>query len=197
MILNRLLILYALALIGSPLKAMEHKKKKHTYLQSKPFKERLEMAATWVTGCDCVIEIGGARNPISNYIKGIPITVIDPEIRTSERGLVTHIAKRFEHWQEPESIKTQKYAVVIMGLELYMQDNGWQKLYDLINRSDRTIIEYSVQYKVAKRQVKAIVKSVDKEVTNHHEWDLSAHDFSKFAVVHPLRRMICLETAPK
>lgn len=171
-----------------------HKKNPLTYLQSQPFQGRLTLAAQWIKDCNLVIEIGGAGNPISNFVKDKEIIVIDPAISTRAEPHATHIKKAFEQWEIPSDVFLKKYAVVILGLALdKMPEPGWKKLYNLIDTSQQTVVEYSTTYKPAKNQIKWIKKNIAKKVDQEIELDLSKCDFSQYSQVHPYRKMICFK----
>ncbi len=168
--------------------------KSYKYLQSEPFKERSRLAAQWVKDIDTVVEIGGGQNPISKYTSADQkIIVIDPEIKRKEEHNITHIGKLFENWDGAGEINGKKYAVIILGLELKMQQDGWNKLFDLINNSQKTVIEYSVTFKTAKNQVKDILNNTDKKITETKDFDLSNHNYKDCPIIYPLRTIICLE----
>ena len=77
----------------------------------------------------------------------------------------------------PDDIKKQQYAVVILGLALdNMPTHGWNQLYDLIDGSEKTVIEYSATYRPAKKQFKNIIASITKEKIAEKEFDFSQAD---------------------
>lgn len=159
------------------------------YLRSKPFAQRQEKALSFIAECDTIIEIGGAGTPIDTFMKSgqKTIIVIDPEIKEKKEKNVEHVRKKFEEWQQPDFITANTYAVLIFGLALNkMPDNAWNKLYELINNSYKTVIEYSSTYKPAKSQIKAIKKNISKECT-HEELDVSCVKLQRYKEVHPLR----------
>lgn len=164
-----------------------------SYLTSQPFKARLELAASWMDDCPIIVEIGGGSNPINKYVTGKRVIVIDPEIKRHDEGSVSHIRKNFENWDDAGELNGKKYAVLLMGLELKMQDGGWHKLFGLIDGSHKAVIEYSVTYKLAKQQVKDIKKNSPKQIIKECDFDFSEKDFSKYKEVFPYRKMICLQ----
>ena len=170
---------------------MEHQK--YDYLKSAPFKERMKIAAAWVQECSPIVEIGGAGNPMSKYLKNTKVIVIDPEISRKDDEMAVHIRADFEHWKGQAELENTKYAVIIMALDLNMQCRGWNKLCDLIDGSSKTVIEYSSEYKRAKKQLKDIEKNVLKKRTLVEEFDFSDYNFGKYRSVYPYRTMICLE----
>jgi len=70
------------------------------------------------------------------------------------------------------NINDRPYVVVIMGLSLQkVSENGWGQLYDLIDNSEKTVIEYSDHFAMAKKQLKAIKKSIKKRVVQQHAFN--------------------------
>lgn len=162
------------------------------YLASQPFKQRQKIALEWSADCDTIIEIGGAGTPIDNFVANKNIIVVDPAIAHRENDNVLHVRAKFEDWYKKDLISSNNYAVLILGLALdKMKENGWSKLYELIDNSSKTIIEYSTTYKSAKKQIKSIKKNINKSCVEEHELDLSNYDFSKYKKVNPHRK-ICL-----
>lgn len=153
---------------------------KWPYLQSAAFKKaRQQRVAKIVAACDTIIEIGGAGAPLSGFLPSDKkVIVIDPEIKRKEEGNIKHIPIGFEKWDEQPT--SANYAVVILGLELVMPDGAWPKLYELIDRSAMTIIEYSAQNKEARKQFKDIKNSVIKDWRDAEEFEINGYELSQF-----------------
>ena len=179
------------------LPALSMEKCNFDYLSSEPFKQRLEKAAEWVNDCPLIIEIGGGHNSIDKYIKHREVIVIDPELKNRNYGLVTHIGQRFQWWKEDPITQNKAFAVIIMGLQLEGMNGGdWQKLFNLIDRSQKTVIEYSAAFPVAKNQFKNISAAINKTITKEKEFDFSS-DFTAQSNVPIYRKMVLFENAEK
>ena len=189
--LSLFFIITITSIITSPALSME--KQHFDYLSSEPFKIRLKKAAEWINDCPLIIEIGGGHNSIDKYITDREIIVIDPEIKNRQEGLVTHIKRKFQWWKEDTVTQNKSFAVIIMGLQLEgMQGGDWQKLFSLIDRSKKTVIEYSATFPIAKNQCKNIELNINKQITQEIEFDLSS-EFSEKSEVYPYRKMVLFE----
>lgn len=185
-----------LVFAGASLLCAPKKNNKSDYLSSPAFKQRLVEAAKWVADVPTIIEVGGGKNPLDAYVQQSKLVVIDPEIKRKEDDeRIIHVGKGFEQaWEKEIAFDDQRFAVVIMGLELKMPDHGWNKLYDYIERSEKTVIEWSVQYSLAKTLLKTILKNTTKQITQEKEFDFSQENWADLPEAYPLRKMICLES---
>lgn len=121
--------------------------------------DRQDLVATFLNDLtvSTIIEIGGGKNPIINYVKNKKFLVIDPHIKSKRIGDSEFIGKNLENVALPVC---QNYAVVILGLQLHFtNEKAWVQLYDLINGAERTIIEYAADFAIAKKQIKNIRKN--------------------------------------
>ncbi len=146
------------------------------YLETEPFKLRYALAAYLLRDCPEIIEIGGYKTPITNFIEAPKrITVLDPKVEPYQTERVSHLAIGFQDWQAwPES----QYGVLILGLELHLGQDGWACLYRLIDGSQLTVIEMSLDHVHSTNQFAQIRSRVQKAVTLTALLDLSDNDFS-------------------
>ena len=164
----------------------------YPHLSFSPFKKRHEIVAEFVRDCDSIIEIGGGANPMSMVVKDKPVIVIDKKLKKRGEDNAIHVRKKFEDWQDQETNRTN-YAVVILGLELIMNRNGWLRLYDLIERSKKTVIEYSEENKEARKQIKDIRGSITNKATiSEQDLNLSSY-FCENERVFAHRKMVIFE----
>jgi hypothetical protein len=200
-LINHFLLLTAL-LITLPIISMQkHNKNDYNqdYLNSKPFKQRLETAAKWINedkNIELIIDIGGGHNSIANYVTGLNIIVVDPTLNKSrEIGSVEYVKREYQFWKKDQDAITRNknFAVVIMGLQLdRMQGNDWQDLFKLINDSQKTIVEYSTSFSTAKSQFTMIAAGINKKITNREVFDFSS-DFIGQPNVPVYRKMVLFE----
>ncbi len=174
--------IYIFLLVGPSVCAMHHEskeskanyvqKKAWSYLKSAAFKERLKKAAEFVHDCDTIVEIGGGESCIDGEIKDKNIIVVDPVCRRVEKDKVTHIRSTFQRWDA--QVSSPNYAVVLLGLKLEKMDiKDWQKLYDLINRSKKLVLEYSRENAIGLDQAKTIKKNIEKKLIDHEDFDIT------------------------
>lgn len=174
--------MYIFLLIGSTVFAMDHdskesktkyvQKKAWNYLKSGAFKERLKKAAEFVQDCDTIVEIGGGDSSIDSEIKDKDVIVVDPVCKRTEKDKSTHIRSTFQRWDA--QVSSTNYAVVLLGLKLEKMDiKDWQKLYDLINRSKKLVLEYSRENAIGLDQAKTIKKNIEKKLIDHEDFDIT------------------------
>jgi hypothetical protein len=169
------------------------------YLNSKPFKQRLEKAAEWINedkNIELIIDIGGGHNSIANYVTGPKIIVVDPTLNKSrEIGSIEYVKKEYQFWKKDQNkaIQNKNFAVIIMGLQLdHMQGNDWQDIFKLINSSQKTIVEYSTTFSIAKKQFAMIAAGINKKITKSEEFDFY-NDFIGQPNVPVCRKMVLFE----
>jgi hypothetical protein len=146
------------------------------YLYSEPFKTRYVLAADFLKNCDEIIEIGGYKTPISDFVENKKIIVIDPIIEFKQEKDVTHLPILFQKWDR--KVCTDNYGVLILGLDLLgMKEVDWQNLYDLIDKSKVTVLEFSIDYLESKEQFEKILKNVNKHIKMTLTLDLSENTY--------------------
>ena len=165
--------------------------KEWPYLTSEALKTRYAITSYLLRDCDTIIEIGGYKTPISDFVKDKNVIVIDPKIEAKNEGKVIHLPIKLQDWNDP--IKSSNYAVVILGMDLHLDDNGWNKLIMLINNSKKTILEFSSFWKPAYEQFKKICELTNKKSKLIVKLDLSENDGSKYPEFYPYRNIHCLE----
>ncbi|RYE61622.1 MAG: class I SAM-dependent methyltransferase, partial [Oxalobacteraceae bacterium] len=125
--------------------------KEWKYLESSAFASRYVLAAHWVGQCRSVIEIGGSRTPIDDYLTGdhSSVLVLDPFIREHRKATlrgkpcdVSHVRARFQDvdWYIPPGTD---YGLVMLGLEIQgMNEYQHRILYQLVDGAKVTVIEF-------------------------------------------------------
>lgn len=146
------------------------------YLITEPFRIRYAVAAYLLRSCDEIIEIGGYKTPMSDFVQNKRVTVIDPLVTPKTTEYATNLAIPFQNWRGKPSAKN--YGVALLGLELHMPDYTWPKLFDLINKSQKTVIEVS-NFEFCQKQFKMITQNVSKKISIIIDLDLSENDFSQ------------------
>ncbi|MFZ0566286.1 MAG: hypothetical protein WAM28_08900 [Chlamydiales bacterium] len=167
-------------------------KREWPYLTSEALKTRYAITAYLLRDSDTIVEIGGYKTPISDFVTDKTVIVIDPKMKAKNNSQVFHLPIKFQDWEE-EQLKNSDYAVVILGLDLHMDNDAWQKLFKLINASRKTVIEFSTSYKPARKQFQYICENINKKPTLTMKLDLSNTDSSKYPEYYPFREIYCLE----
>lgn len=147
------------------------------YLYSDIFRLRHIVAAQYLKKLGTVIEIGGYVDPITNYLgRKQNIVVLDERLPQSiYTRRIKHIQQNFPFDFE---IRTpQNYGILMLGMHLEMSDEGWQKLFNLINGSKVTVIEVPTEFIPSNNQLLNITTSTNKKVSAQVELDFSGNDF--------------------
>jgi hypothetical protein len=108
------------------------------YLSSVPFQSRYALAAWQVADIHDIVEIGGYRTPITQFLRGAhrTVTVLDPHIAPHQAESlngapcrVRHAACFFQDWAD----WPKDYALVMLGLDL--------ELYEISRARRRKVLE--------------------------------------------------------
>lgn len=162
------------------------------YLTSEVLKTRYAIVAYLLRDYATIVEIGGYKTPISDFVSGKKIIVIDPKIAAKKDSNVTHLSIKLQNWDEKE-IENSKYALIILGMDLRdMDDIAWEKLFSLINNATAVILEFSSSYKLAQQQFNSICKKTSKKINMTIKLDLSKNDGSKYHEFYPFREIYFL-----
>lgn len=130
------------------------------YLLTEQLKTRYAVAAFLLRDCKTIVEIGGYKTPISDFVKDKPIHVIDPLVDPSTNPLAIHHRVGVQDWRPPGNLKD--FGLIMLGIHL----TGiccWADLHELVNRSTRTIIGVAQNWKPSRDQFAGIQASVNKK----------------------------------
>lgn len=109
------------------------------YLYSDIFKIRYLIAAHYLRECPHVIEIGGYKTPIDQFLQHDyeSVVVLDPLVEPKESGRIRHIACDYRDF-DTTSLDGSAYGLAILGFDLPLSD----QLYRLANGARRTVVEF-------------------------------------------------------
>lgn len=178
------------------------------YLWSEAFKSRYVLAAWLLRDCKHIVEIGGYRTPITDFLdleKGFhdSVTVFDPKMRPENR---MHLGKfgnvRIDHNARPwDGVPLKNipkpFGLAMLGLELHLAEENWRWLFRYVQAAQRTVIEYAVSFPTGIQQYARILKETGAKVVFQAGLDLSGNDFGDLTDSAPLmaeRRIVALET---
>ena len=166
------------------------------YLESRAFSTRYVLAAHFVYPCRSVIEIGGSRTPIDQFLTGTHdrVVVIDPFIRESHADTlqgkpcaVSHVRARFQDidWHIPPG---SEYGLVMLGLEIQgLEPYHYEVLYQLVNQARVTVIEFPTSWGPSREQFEMIRNNTHTKVTLQTRLDLEGNDFGNLEYSWPPR----------
>lgn len=179
------------------------------YLWSEAFKSRYVLAAWLLRDCENVIEIGGYRTPITDFLDldggwVKSVAVYDPKLERTRnewfggrRGPV-----RIDHYAMPWKGGTPvrdlpgNLGLALLGMELHLDEQGWTSLLRMIQAAKRTVIEYPPGHPHSVDQYARIVREVKLEVVFQVILGLHGNDFGDLADSAPAmveRRIVALE----
>lgn len=150
------------------------------YLETEMFKTRYAVAAYLIRDCDEIIEIGGYKTPITNFLthEYKKVTVMDRKIEPLQKDKINHFPLYYQEWDG--KIEYENYAIVILGLELHMEEKDWTRLYKQINNSKKTIIETPIDYKHSLTQFDKIISNTNKKIDFSIQLDFDSKE-TKFS----------------
>lgn len=166
------------------------------YLHTEAFSSRSVLAAHFVRDCRAVIEIGGAKTSIDNFLTGTheDVIVLDPFIaEASSQTLngrdcrVRHVPLRFQdvEWRIE---RPQEYGLVMLGLELQgLTAEDYQALYKLVENAKVTVIEFSPSWGPSRAQYEQIRQHTKTRLRFTAELDLNGNDLGDLQFSWPPR----------
>jgi hypothetical protein len=175
---------------------VEPPEKDWNYLESEAFATRYVIAAHFVESCRSVIEIGGSKTPIDLFLTGQhdSVIVVDPFVREGVRAVlnhqpcaVSHVRARFQDvdWHVPDGAD---YGMVMMGLEIQgLEPEHYETLFQLINRSKITVVEFPPSWDPSLRQFEMIQANTNTKVTVQMKLDFEGNDFGDLTNSWPPR----------
>lgn len=149
--------------------------KEWKYLYSDAFKIRYVVAAHFLRDCPLVVEIGGYKTPISGFLKpGIKSVVIDPKTDPYEDQFTKHIK---DHFQNVKLELSEPYGVAILGIEIHLQPEQWESLYEFLRKSQKVVVEVPVEHPPSVNQFEQILLNTGLKIKVAVKMDLSDNDF--------------------
>lgn len=155
------------------------------YLASPAFAMRSVLAAHFLRECPTVVEIGGGRVPINDFLTGHHefVLVVDPFLREARWDTlnarlcaVWHVRARFQDliWRID---RPRDYGLVMLGLELQgLSDDDRAALYLLVNRARRTVVEFPTSWDPSRAQFEELLRACRLRVLQSCKLDLSGND---------------------
>lgn len=156
------------------------------YLRDERYQTRYAVAAFLLRDCPLVVELGGYLTPISDFLRpGQRSIVIDPLMHPAlETAEHRRILQRF---QDVDVRPQTPYGVCVLGLELHMEEPGWERLYALLGAAMRVVIGVPVDYVHAVHQFAKIMNNTRLEEELVISMDLGGPDRYRKRALHVLR----------
>ena len=153
------------------------------YLTSEAAQTRYVLAAYYVRDCPEIIEIGGFKTPITQFLNSSPsrVLMLDPKIRAYHGDHLNNTPCRVDYlplrFQDYDFSEFRDYGLVILGCSLkYFRDENqkdqWRKLVDLINGARITVLEFSVDWERSVDNVAFMLKNTATHIRLQIDMDL-------------------------
>lgn len=163
-------------------------------LNAEAHRTRYAIAADLLRDAEMIVEIGGYRTPISDFVTDKPVVVLHPKLETQITERVKHLPLKFEEWDQAQ-IAGRSYAVVLLDLDLRLDTVGWEKLCTFINGATHTIIEFSSPYKRARAQYAYILDKIGKQPAFSVKLDFTEPNVQTYAEYTPCRELYSFKNA--
>jgi len=166
------------------------------YLESPSFSVRSMIAASFMRGCDTVIELGAGRRSIEHFLGGThrSVIVIDPLLHdrsTCELNgapcAVEHVRARFQdlRWHLGADAS---FGLVMLGMELQnMAEADFTMLFRLVDAARATVIEFPTSWWVSQEQFQRLQHETRTREVFFARIDLSGNDFGDLSNSWPPR----------
>jgi len=177
--------------------------KEWAYLLSSPFSARNALAAHYCDhyDADSILEVGGYRNPITQFYKGPAsrITMVDPMLTNSRqvhktggnKCNVTQLRGRLHDFDiEPHD------TVVCLGMSLYDTDTNEQRSYDrfkeLCKSAKTVIMEVPTEWEHSVNSANDLMHTLPHEKIVDISMDFTPSNVKDIEKIHNKRRLIVL-----
>lgn len=164
---------------------------------------RQVLAAHFVRGCRHVVEIGGHRRPITEYLTHAPLSVTSIDPKTAEYEAdelngrpcrVRHIARKFQDVEL--DLAPRSYGLVLLGYSLKpfgRREPLGELLFSLVDNAGVVVIDYTPELERAASQVPEILSRPT--LTSHCSFELTLEDPEIAATPYARRRFHVLHPA--
>jgi hypothetical protein len=159
------------------------------YLESEPFAIRSVIAASFLSHCQTVVEIGGLRPAIDQFLHEdhLSIIVVEQFIRETKHVLqkmgpkigpskVRRVRSRFQDL-EWTILQPYKYGLVMLDFELPgMSEDDYQRLFRLVDNSQVTILEFAPSWEQSSQQFRLLRRNTSMRERFACKLDLLGND---------------------
>lgn len=153
------------------------------YLELDVFRLRQVIAAEFLRHMETVIEIGGYITPCAEHCAyDQRVITIDERAQGVENAKHEYIKK---YYPVPLNIEGP-YGVVILGMELHMEHEGWLELYKLIDGASMVVIEIPWRHAPSYEQLTKITYNTKKKIVRRINLDLWSEEFETLQGSSPI-----------
>ena len=163
--------------------------KEWKYLESKPFRERYIFVAQHLKDCKNILEVGGYKTPITNFLKGKhnSVTVIDPLTKpyssdklNGEKCKVRHLAIKIQDYK----LRDDEDCFVFLGM--YLNDESfWPSFANIMKKCKTIILEVPQGCAGCLKLLDYILKTRLFEVELKKDFDFSNSDLGDLTSSYP------------
>lgn len=169
------------------------------YLESDPFKARQILAAHHLKDCKNILEVGGYKTPITQFLQGYheSVTVVDPlakpyscDTLNGKHCEVRHLPIKIEEHKP----KGNEDGFLFLGMEEISQDAS-ARIIDIMKKCKVNILEFAPSWFPAAKEFNKILETGFFHVDKRIILDLSGNNFGDLTdsyAPHPIRHMYLL-----
>jgi hypothetical protein len=141
------------------------------------------IAAFFLRGCENIIEIGGYKMPITDFLTHDfhQAVSVDPLIDPKEESRILHAKDDFRYF-DFKPFLTRPYGLVLLGMDLPFDF----KLFSLVASAKKVIIEFPLKHLPSKMQFELLEKNLKWKVDLKLKLDFSDSDFGDLTESHPV-----------
>ncbi len=141
------------------------------------------IAAHYLKDCDNIIEIGGYKTPITDFLTHDyhQAVSIDPLIEPREEKKILHAREDFRYFDFKPYI-TKPYGLVMLGMDLPFDF----KLFTLAASAKRLVIELPLCHRPSQLQFELLEKNVSWHVDLQLKLDFSGNDLGNLENSFPI-----------
>ncbi len=147
------------------------------YLTDEALRTRYAIAAYLLRDSSLIIEIGGYKTPIADFIGNVnqKVVMIDPLFELEPDRInqpnIQYICEDFDN-VDASAFAKGKYDVVFLGIDIFSPDKDeirnaetFSKFIHFVQNSRSTVLEYPLGFPRSKRQVDIIVSILEPTIT--------------------------------
>jgi len=163
--------------------------KEWKYLESKSFQERYIFAAKYLKNCKNILEVGGYKTPITNFLQGNhkSVTVVDPLIDPYSNNKLNGkpcITKHLPIKIQDYKLKGDEDGFIALGLDLY-GENDKETLVNIMKKCKISVIEIPIDHLPSLKLLNNILKTKLFKVKLKKVFDFSDNDFGDLSDSYP------------
>jgi hypothetical protein len=151
------------------------------YLLTPAFQTRYVLAAHYVKDCPVVVEVGGWKNCIADYLdEHHTVVTIDPLAEPRVNQASVNCIKKSLQDVDTSFLKAQDFGLVFLGFELVGERSNvaMDKLVSMVNQARTVVLEYSIKHSPSGIQANILLGRCNKQIYLKTILDLSGNNLN-------------------